>query len=154
MKTRKRIALALALALPAIALPGCYVVPVAPDGTPLYVAPAPAPASRPGAPSAAFPAVMQARLYPANEAASRIGPLSGTVTNMMNGKGRLQLVYKNEVMIGEATRVADDERRGVASASGSSGAYMSCEYQMRTPVQGTGICSFSDGARYQVHIGG
>jgi hypothetical protein len=31
---------------------------------------------------------------------------------------------------------------------------MSCEYQMRTPVQGTGICSFSDGARFQVHIGG
>ena len=152
MKTRKRSAIALALALPALALPGCYVVPVAPDGTPVLAVPAAAPRS--GAPGAEFPAVMQARLYPANEAASRVGPLSGTVTNMMNGKGRLQLVYKNEVMAGEATRVADDERRGVASASGPNGAYMSCEYQMRTPVQGTGICSFSDGARYQVHIGG
>lgn len=151
MKSRKRIAIA--LALPALSLASCYVIPVAPDGTPILVAPPP-PAARPGAPGAAFPAVMQARLYPANEAASRIGPLSGTVTNRMNGKGRLQLVYKNEVMIGEATRVADDERRGVASASGASGSYMSCEYQMRTPVQGTGICAFSDGARFQVHIGG
>ena len=154
MKTRKRIAIAIALALPALALQGCYVVPVGPDGRPVLAVPVPAPAPRPGASAADFPAVVQARLYPANEAASRIGPLSGTVTNMMNGKGRLQLVYKNEVMIGEATRVADDERRGVASASGSSGTYMSCEYQMRTPVQGTGICSFSDGARFQVHIGG
>jgi hypothetical protein len=152
MKTRNRIAIA--LALPALALSGCYVVPVAPDGTPLYPAPVPVAAPRPGAPSAAYPAVMQARLYPANEAASRIGPLSGTVTNMMNGKGRLQLVYKGEALMGEATRVADDERRGVASAAGASGAYMSCEYQMRTPVQGSGICSFSDGARFQVHIGG
>lgn len=156
MKTRKQTAIAIALTLPAFALlSGCYVVPVAPDGRPVLAAPYPVAAPTPGAPgAAAYPAVMQARLYPANEAASRIGPLSGTVTNMMNGKGRLQLVYKNEVMIGEATRVADDERRGVASASGSSGSYMSCEYQMRTPVQGTGICSFSDGARYQVHIGG
>jgi len=154
MKTRNRIAIAVALALPALALPGCYVVPVGPDGRPVLAVPVNAPAPRYGAPAADFPAVVQARLYPANEAASRIGPLSGTVTNMMNGKGRLQLVYKNEVMIGVATRVADDERRGVASASGSSGSYMSCEYQMRTPVQGTGICSFSDGARFQVHIGG
>src|SRR5512134_3015284 len=110
MKNRKRNAIAVALALPALALSGCYVVPVAPDGTPVAVVPAPAAAPRSGAPAADFPAVMQARLYPANETASRTGPLSGTVTNMMNGKGRLQLVYKNDVMIGEATRVADDER--------------------------------------------
>jgi hypothetical protein len=152
MKTRKRTALALALALPALALSGCYVIPVAPDGTPLYTVPAPASASKSGAPGA-YPEMMNARLYPANETASHVGPLSGTVTNMMNGKGRFQLVYKGESMLGEATRVADDERRGVASASGASGSYMSCEYQMRTPVQGTGTCQFSDGARYQVHIG-
>jgi hypothetical protein len=76
------------------------------------------------------------------------------VTNMMTGKGRLQLAYKGEMLTGEATRVVDDERRGVASAIGPNGTYMSCEYQLRTPVQGTGICTFSDGARYQVHIGG
>lgn len=150
MKANK--CLAIALTLPALALSGCYVVQVAPDGTPMW--PAPAAARQPGAASSAVPAVMQARLYPSNDVASRTGALSGTVTNMMTGKGRLQLTYKGEMLIGEATRVADDERRGVASATGSNGTYMSCEYQMRTPVQGTGICTFSDGARYQVHIGG
>ncbi len=150
MKANKR--LAIALTLPAIALSGCYVIPVAPDGTPIW--PAPAVAPQPVTSNPAFPAVMQARLYPSNEVASRTGALSGTVTNMMNGKGRLQLTYKGETLVGEATRVADDERRGVASATGASGTYMSCEYQMRTPVQGTGICTFSDGAHYQAHIGG
>lgn len=150
MKANKRIAIA--LTLPVVALSGCYVVPVAPDGSPMW--PAPVAAPQPGAASPALPAVMQARLYPANEVASRIGVLSGTVTNMMTGKGRLQLAYKGEMLVGEATRVADDERRGVASAAGANGTYMSCEYQMRTPVQGSGICTFSDGARYQVHVGG
>jgi hypothetical protein len=150
MNAKKRIAIA--LTLPVFALSGCYVVPVAPDGTPVW--PAPVAAPQPGAAIPAGPAMMQARLYPVNEIASRIGILSGTVTNMMTGKGRLQLSYKGEMLIGEATRVADDDRRGVASAAGSSGTFMSCEYQMRTPVQGSGICSFSDGARYQVHIGG
>ena len=145
MRTKKQ--LAIALTLPAIALSGCYVVPLAPDGTPLWPAPA-------TAPQPAAPAVMQARLYPSNEVAGRTGALSGTVTNMLNGKGRLQLAYKGEMLVGEATRVADDERRGVASATGASGTYMTCEYQMRTPLQGTGICTFSDGARYQAHIGG
>jgi hypothetical protein len=150
MKANKRFAIA--LTLPAFALSGCYVVPVAPDGTPMW--PAPVAAPQPAAASPVFPAVMQARLYPSNDVASRTGALSGTVTNMMTGKGRLQLAYKGEMLIGEATRVADDERRGVASAVGSNGTYMSCEYQMRSPVQGTGICTLSDGARYQVHIGG
>lgn len=150
MKTTKH--LAIALALPAITLSGCYVVPVASDGTPIW--PTPVVAQQPAAGSPAVPAVMQARLYPANDIASRSGVLSGTVTNMMTGKGRLQLSYKGEMLVGEATRVADDERRGVASAAGTSGTFMSCEYQMRTPVQGTGICTFSDGARYQVHVGG
>jgi hypothetical protein len=31
---------------------------------------------------------------------------------------------------------------------------MQCEYQMNTPVQGSGTCSFSNGARYRVHLGG
>ena len=150
MKSKKH--LAIALTFPVFALSACYVVPVAPDGTPMW--PVPAAAPQPGAAGSTVPAVMQARLYPANDVASRGGVLSGTVTNMMTGKGRLQLAYKGDMLIGEATRVADDERRGVASAVGSNGTYMSCEYQMRTPVQGTGICTLSDGARYQVHIGG
>jgi hypothetical protein len=150
MNANKR--LAVALTLSAFALSGCYVVPVAPDGTAVW--PAPVAAPQPAAANPAFPAVMQARLYPANEIASRTGALSGTVTNMMTGKGRLQLSYRGEMLVGEATRVANEERSGVASAVGPNGTFMSCEYQMRTPVQGTGICTFSDGARYQVHVGG
>ena len=65
----------------------------------------------------------------------------------------LQLAYRGEVLTGEATRVSGDERKGVASAYGSGGSYMSCEYQMQTPYQGAGTCTFSNGARYQVHIG-
>ena len=45
-------------------------------------------------------------------------------------------------------------RRGVASAFGSKGTYMSCEYQMNTPYQGAGSCTFSNGAKYQMHLGG
>jgi hypothetical protein len=72
---------------------------------------------------------------------------------MMNGKGRLQVTYRGELLTGEATRVANDERKGVASAWGPNGSFMSCEYQMSSPVRGAGTCSFSDGARYQVHVG-
>jgi hypothetical protein len=79
--------------------------------------------------------------------------VSGTVTNMMGGKGRFILDYRGEVLSGEATRVSGDERKGVASAYGAGGSYMSCEYQMNTPLQGAGNCTFSNGARYQVHIG-
>lgn len=99
------------------------------------------------------PMAIQARLYPMNEIASESGMVSGAVTNMMNGKGRLQLSYRGEPMIGEATRVANDQSKGVASAWGSNGSFMSCEYQMSSPVRGAGTCSFSDGARYQVHVG-
>jgi hypothetical protein len=31
---------------------------------------------------------------------------------------------------------------------------MSCDYRMTTPYQGTGTCSLSTGAQFQVHIGG
>lgn len=142
-----------------IALAGCYVVPVAPDGTPLYSA---VPASRVAVPAqaapavvqgAAMPAVLQARLYPSNDIATRTGMLSGTVTNMMTGKGRFQLDYAGEVLVGEATRVPGDERAGLASAYGQRGTYMNCEYRMTTPFQGTGTCTLSTGGLYQVHIG-
>ena len=75
------------------------------------------------------------------------------MTNMMSGKGRFLLDYRGELLSGEATRVAGDQRKGVASAYSPGGSYMSCEYQMSTPYQGAGTCTFSNGARYQVHIG-
>ena len=102
----------------------------------------------------AMPAALQARLYPSNDVASQTGLLSGTVTNMMTGTGVFQLNFKGEVLSGEATRVPGDDRRGVAHAYGQRGTYMSCDYRMTTPYQGTGTCSMSTGAQYQVHIGG
>jgi hypothetical protein len=163
--------IAAALTFSAVALSGCYVVPVVdpqgnvqyqnyvlpPAGTPVVVAPGgyPAPAAFPGSyPGPAYPAVLNARLYPDNELATQTGVITGTVANMMNGKGRFQLQYGAEVLTGEATRVSNDSRRGIASAFGSSGSYMSCEYQMNNPRQGAGTCTFSNGARYKLHVGG
>ncbi len=93
-------------------------------------------------------------MYPANERASQSGALSGTVTNTSFGKGRFQLTYRGETLTGEATRVDGDTRRGLASAYGPSGTFMSCEYQMLSARQGVGTCTLSDGAKYQLHIGG
>lgn len=165
MKIPKRL-VAAAVAVPAFVLSGCYIIPVAPDGSPAWppgavwgpgvtptsgsasAPPGAAPAHKPSA-----PATLQARLYPANDLATQTGIVSGTVTNMMSGKGRFMLDYRGELLSGEATRVAGEERKGVASAYSPSGSYMSCEYQMNTPYQGAGNCVFSNGARYQVHIG-
>jgi hypothetical protein len=71
----------------------------------------------------------------------------------MSGKGRFNLNYRGEVLTGEATRTQNDARKGVASAFGKNGSFMSCEYQMSSPLQGAGECTLSDGARYQVHLG-
>jgi hypothetical protein len=143
--------IALLLALPA-ALAGCYVVPTADGQHALYVpVGTPPPSLAPSQP--ALPRVLQARLYPANELAAASGMVSGTVTNMGTGKGRFQLQYGSELLTGEATRVSGDQRKGVASAYGPTGAFMSCEYQMNSPQQGAGKCNFSNGALYEVHIG-
>ena len=149
-----------ALAFPALGLAGCYIIPIGPDGQPYYaMVPGPVPPPghvvvAPGVPGGPAPAVLNARLYPANDAATQIGMLSGTVTNMMTGKGRFQLDFRGEILTGEATRVSGEERKGVASAYGPRGTYMSCEYQMNTPYQGAGTCVLSSGAKYSVHIGG
>lgn len=162
MKSHTKIAAVLSVS--ALTLAGCYVVPVVdpqgnvqyhhypfpPAGSPPVVIPGTYPGVYPGAP---VPQVLHARLYPANEAAARTGVLTGTVTNMMTGKGRFQLNFNGETLTGEATRVSNDERRGVASAFSPGGTSMSCEYQMNHPRQGAGTCTFSNGAKYQVHIG-
>jgi len=149
--------LATAIAAPAIVLAGCYIVPIAPDGTPMYPVPYAPPPQAGVAPPVVYggpaPAVLQARLYPANDIAIQTGMITGTVTNMMTGKGRFQMDYKGELLSGEATRVSGDERRGVASAYGPRGTYMSCEYRMSSPYQGAGSCTMSTGAQYQVHLG-
>ena len=155
-----RALIALAGVLATLALSGCYVVPMqASDGTVLYqhyplppagtpVPPVPAPGTGPA------PATLSVRLYPSNEVATQTGVVAGSVTNMMTGKGRFIVNYLGEVLTGEATRVSNEERRGVASAFSPKGMFMSCEYQMNTPFQGAGDCTFSNGAKYQMHIGG
>jgi hypothetical protein len=148
--------LAAALAATTLTLSGCYVM-TGPDGQLWHVIPpGPSPVgSMPplGAGGAPAPVALNVRMYPANETATETGMLTGTVVNMMTGKGRFQLNYKGEVLTGEATRVDGDARRGVASAFGNSGTYMSCEYQMSNPRQGAGTCTLSNGAKYQAHIG-
>jgi hypothetical protein len=114
----------------------------------------PSPGDLPGPAGPAAPAGLQARLYPANEVATETGMLSGSVTNMMTGKGFFQLNYRGEILSGEATRVPGDASRGLANAYGQRGTYMTCDYRMTTPYLGTGTCSMSNGAQYQVHIGG
>jgi hypothetical protein len=134
-------------------LAACYVVPErGPDGRVIYQHYPLPPAGVVPAPGT-VPAALAVRLYPANEMATRTGVVTGTVTNLMTGKGVFNVSYLGEVLSGEATRVSNEERRGVASAFSPKGMYMSCEYRMNTPFQGAGNCTVSNGAAYQMHIG-
>ena len=143
---------AAALSAYTLALAGCYVVPVVDrQGNMQYEYYSLPPA---GAPSNSSAIALNVRLYLNNDIASQTGVVNGTVINMMNGKGRFQLQYGGEVLTGEPTRVSGDTRKGIASAYGSSGSYMNCEYQMDTPRQGAGTCTFSSSARYTAQIGG
>jgi hypothetical protein len=160
--TRKH-KLAVALSAAAVSLAGCYAIPVGPgpDGTPYYAySPVPiVPAQRTNgslprvAPAGPMAASLPVKLYPSNDLANQTGVLTGEVTNLMTGKGRFAFNYQGETLVGEATRVANDERRGVAAAYGPRGTFARCEYQMSTPLMGAGSCTFSNGAQYQVHIG-
>lgn len=144
----------------ALALAGCVAVPMPQGGYAYYPLPPAVTAGADGrlmmAPPSALakmPQTLYARLYPANEIAAQGGVVTGSVTNMMNGKGRFQLQFGGETLVGEATAVQGDAGRGVASAYGSGGGFMSCEYQLNNPRQGAGSCSFSNGAQYKLHIG-
>jgi hypothetical protein len=154
----KTVRIAITLICTITLLSACYVVPVrGPDGNLIYqpyVLPPVGSTPAGPSPSMAVPQVLHAKLYPANDLATQTGVVVGTVTNMMTGKGQFQVNYMGEVLNGEATRVSNDERRGVASAFSQKGSFMSCEYQMSTPLQGAGTCVFSNGAKYQLHVGG
>jgi hypothetical protein len=157
--------LAAVIAIPALALSGCYVMPVGQDasGNPYYVySTVPVVPAQGGGARSTHPAVVPAgpiaatlavKLYPINDLANQTGVLTGQVTNMMNGQGRFSFSYQGETLVGEATRVANDERRGIASAYGPRGTFARCEYQMSSPQLGAGTCSFSNGAQYQLHVG-
>lgn len=147
----KPVAMVLALGS-AAALAGCIVIPLNPDGTPAY-----------GTVSSGVPPVVAApaavtlavRLYPTNEAAVATGVLAGSVTNHLSGKGSFALNMGAETLSGEATRTGGaGSHSGVANAYGSKGSFANCQYTMNSTTQGTGRCTFGNGAIYQLHIGG
>ena len=142
-----------ALALGAASLTtGCIVVPLNADGTyayPVGAAP-PTPLIQPAPTSQTLPV----RLYPTNQAATSSGMIAGSVTNHLNGRGTFTLIVGDETMSGEATRTGgSNARTGVANAYGARGSYANCRYTMNTTTQGTGVCTFSNGGQYQLHIG-
>ena len=158
-------------------LSGCYVIPIGADPryTPSEQVAAALAAGKPPVPAAApqgGPTNLQAHLYPLNEIAGGMGPLTVTLTDNASGHASFTLAYGGEVLQGEATRVAPtypgfgrvhrevygDGRmpagqRGIASAAGPRGMFVNCEYALTAPNRGAGACLFSNGAKYQVHFG-
>ena len=141
------------LALVAVSslLSACYVVPIdqyPPRGNGNYshnnggVAIVPAPAIRP---------IYTARLYPANDEASRMGRISGTISNPERGHGEFSFAAGGEAFSGEATR-DPGAAKGVANASGNRGGYVRCDYVMTRAEMGSGTCVFSSGARFDMHV--
>jgi hypothetical protein len=145
--------------LSVVTLAGCYVVPVQSDGRPypgaVIVGPTPSVAVAPVvAPPPAAPTVANLRLYPTNDAASRIGVVSGQVVNLLDGRGQFSVTVGGETFTGEATRVPNKSNSGVASGAGSRGGFLTCQYSMSSPTQGIGTCGLSSGAEFRMHIGG
>lgn len=169
MKRRLGVAAVSATAI----LSGCYVIPIDyphapgqppsfPSATGAVAVPAPQP----------VPTMLQARLYPLNETAGKMGALTATVMDKVNGHASFSLSHDGELLQGEASRVPvgypgfgnvhrevyGDGRmpagqRGIASAAGGRGTYVNCEYALSGPNRGMGACIFSNGAKYQLHFG-
>jgi hypothetical protein len=131
------------------ALAGCYVVPIHPQqgqAPQVYSAP---PTPQP------TQVTFAARLYPANEAATRYGLISAVVTNDLNGRGTFSTNINGESFTGEATRVSGSlAREGVANGTGNRGSFINCRYQMNSTTLGTGQCKLSNGAQFTMHVGG
>jgi hypothetical protein len=159
-------------------LTACIVVPIDPrTGQPYPLPPAeggrstvvmpPAPSAPPG------PSVITARLYPLNEPANQGGLLNAVIVDSHTGRGTLTVSYRGDTLQGEASRVDNSYaafgrvynevlgtaarptsgHRGIVNAVGARGVSAQCEYVMTSPSQGTGVCLFSDGAKYQIHFG-
>jgi hypothetical protein len=159
-------------------LTACIVVPIDPRTGQPYPLP-PAEGSRstvvmPPAPIVpAGPSVITARLYPLNEPANQGGLLNAVIVDSHTGRGTLTVSYRGDTLQGEASRVDSSYaafgrvyaevlgtaarptsgHRGIVNAVGSRGVSAQCEYVMTSPAQGTGVCLFSDGAKYQIHFG-
>ncbi len=128
-------------------LSACYVVPMnAPYGSgPVIHAPA--------APPPQTSLTFLARLYPSNELATGYGMVNAVVTNDLNGRGTFSTNINGESFNGEATRVSNSAREGIANGAGNRGSYITCRYQMNSAILGTGQCKLSNGAQFNMHIG-
>lgn len=137
-----------AVVLVGAALSGCYVMPLnqtmpgqggySASGTAIM-------------PLAAIRAPYTARLYPGNQAASRLGPTSGIISNPVDGHGQFSFSVGGESYSGEATR-APNSSRGLANATGNRGGFARCDYTMSSAALGSGSCLFNNGARFDMHI--
>lgn len=126
------------------ALTGCYVTPIQPQPTTVFV------------PAPAMPASMTfaARLYPANEAAAPFGMVNAIVTNDLNGRGTFSTNINGENFTGEATRMAGSSpRQGIANGAGNRGSFINCNYQMNSATLGMGQCRLNNGALFTMHVG-
>jgi hypothetical protein len=162
----------------AASLSACIVVPIDPrTGQPYPLLPADGGRTTvvmPPAPAApAAPSVITARLYPLNDTANQAGLLNAVVVDSHTGRGTITVSYRGDNLQGEATRVDASYagfgrvhtevlgvpprngpgQRGIANAFGARGVNAQCEYTMTAAAQGTGVCLFSDGAKYQLHFG-
>lgn len=169
--------LALAALGAAAALCACYVVPLDPRTGQPYPPPlresgGVTVVTPPAPPAPPQPGLLNVRLYPLNPQANQGGMLSAIVVDSHTGRGSFSLAYLGDTLQGEATRVDTSYaafgrihnevlgsaarhysgRRGIANAYGSKGVNVQCEYLISGPTQGTGVCLFSDGARYQMHF--
>lgn len=102
-------------------------------------------------PIAAYRPNFSARLYPGNEAASRLGGVTGVISNPEQGHGQFSFSLGGESYAGEATRTPSSTK-GVANASGNRGGFVRCDYVMSSAALGWGSCTFANGARYDMHI--
>ena len=157
-------------------LSGCYVVPI----DPRYPAeqgyhPVIMQSSQgvPVPPPQPMPVSLQGRLYPVNDTAGKMGALTATASDTLNGHATFIINYGAEPLRGEASRVPNNYpgfgnvhrqvygdgrmpagQRGIASATSSQGTFANCEYVLSAAARGTGVCVFSNGAQYQIHFGG
>ena len=176
-----RVSIVAALAL---SLGACVVVPVDPRTGQPYPYAYPSATTEGGSrttvvmpPAPAAPpqhSVLTARLYPLNVQANKGGLLNAVVLDLHTGRGSFSVAYQGDSLQGEATRVDaayvgfgrihsevlgtaprnSSGQRGIANAYGAKGTNAQCEYVITGPALGTGVCLFSDGAKYQLHFGG
>jgi hypothetical protein len=138
----------LALAI-GLGLSGCYVMPL--NQYPSTTGNGYGSGGVAVVPVAAYRPVYTARLYPGNAAASRLGGVSGVISNPEQGRGEFSFTMGGEAYAGEATR-APNSAKGVANASGNRGGFVRCDYMMSSAALGYGSCTFASGARFDMHI--